>query len=106
MATRRNKTLEELFAENFSEEERAEFEERAAVMLLEVRLGQLRQALGLTQEQVAEALGRNQSAVAALEKRTDMLVSTLSKYMIALGGTIELVARVPKMRPVRISLTV
>lgn len=100
----RNKPLEQLLEENFSEQERQEIERRAADMLVDVRLAELRQALELTQQEVADALGRNQSAVAALEKRTDMLLSTLRKYVEAMGGQLEVVATIPKHRPVRISL--
>lgn len=99
-----NKTLDELFAENFSNDELREIEERAREMLLEVRLAELRQAMRLTQEQVAAALGRNQSAVAALEQRTDMLVSSLRRYVEAMGGELEVVARIPNRPPVRITL--
>ncbi|HEX9736658.1 MAG TPA: XRE family transcriptional regulator [Thermoanaerobaculia bacterium] len=102
--TTQNKKLEELFAENFSDEERREIERRAKAMLLEMRLAELRQALQLTQEEVAEALGRNQSAVAALEKRTDMLLSTLRRYVEAMGGELEVIVRIPKSPPVRIAL--
>lgn len=101
---RRNKTLTQLFDETFSEQERREIERRAAEMLVDVRLAELRQALELTQQEVADALGRNQSAVAALEKRTDMLLSTLRKYVEAMGGELEVVARIPEHHPVRISL--
>lgn len=100
----RNKKLAELFDENFSDDERRQIEERAAAMLVDLRLAELRQALKLTQQDVADALGRNQSAVAALEKRTDMLLSTLRRYVEAMGGEIEVVARIPRHRPVRIAL--
>lgn len=100
----RNKTLEELFAESFSAEERLEIERRADAMLLEMRLAELRQALGMTQEEVAEALRRNQSAVAALEKRSDILLSTLCRYVEAIGGELDVVVRIPNRPPVRIAL--
>lgn len=50
---------------------------------------------------MAEALSRNQSAVGALEKRSDMLLSTLQKFIEALGGEFEVVARFPERPAVR-----
>lgn len=97
-------SLEELFAQYLSDEERGEVEARAAEMLTDVRLAELRRALAVTQQEIAGALDRNQSAVAALEKRTDMLLSTLRRYVEALGGELEVIVRMPKRPPVRISL--
>lgn len=100
-----NRRLEDLLAENFTEQERREIEDRAAGMLIELRLAELRKALDLTQESVAEALSRNQSAVAALEKRGDMLLSTLQRYVDALGGELEVLARFPERPTVRLRFT-
>jgi len=99
-----NQRLEDLLADNFTERERREIEERAAGMLIELRLAELRKALDLTQETVAEALARNQSAVAALEKRGDMLLSTLRRYIESLGGEVEIVARFPERPSVRLKV--
>ncbi len=61
----------------------------------EMDLVQLRRALHLSQEELAETLGVGQSAVAKLEKRADMYVSTLRRFIEAMGGDLEIVARFP-----------
>jgi transcriptional regulator with XRE-family HTH domain len=59
-------------------------------------LQELRRARQLTQEQLAEALGMDQGNISKLERRTDMYVSTLRKFVEALGGQLEVVARFPE----------
>lgn len=101
----KKKTWQELKAEHLTPEQQAEAKDRAFAELIELRLSEFRQALEMTQDQVAGELGRQQSAVAALEKRGDMLVSTLRKYVAAMGGHLEIVAHAPKLSsPIRISL--
>lgn len=43
-----------------------------------------------------------QGNVSKVEKRTDMLLSTLREYVEAMGGTLELVARLPGRGPVKL----
>ena len=66
----------------------------------ELTLRALRQALQLTQEEVAGILGIKQNAVSKLEKRSDLLLTTLSRYVAALGGHLNLVAEFPDRPPV------
>jgi transcriptional regulator with XRE-family HTH domain len=55
-----------------------------------VRLTQRRQALGLSQTEVAARMGTSQSAVARLEaRRGDARVSTLERYATALGTSLS-----------------
>ncbi len=51
-----------------------------------VRLKELREELGLSQEEVARRLGKKQASVSRTEARSDVLVSTLKEYAQALGG--------------------
>lgn len=60
---------------------------------LAVTLRELRTLAGKTQEQVAEAMGVAQAEVSRLEGRTDSKLSTLERYVRALGGEVEIVAR-------------
>ena len=60
-----------------------------------VRLGQLREARQMTQQQVAEVLGSSQANVSKIERRQDLYLSTLSEYVEALGGHLELRAVFP-----------
>lgn len=69
---------------------------KAAQMLAEMPLQELRQARGLSQQALAKVLRVQQPSIAKLEKRTDMYVSTLRSHIEALGGELEIVARFPE----------
>lgn len=49
----------------------------------------------MTQESIAEALDMTQGEVSRLERRADLYVSTLRRFVEAMGGSLELVARFP-----------
>ena len=51
-----------------------------------VRLKDLREQLGLSQEEVARRLGKKQSSISRAEARSDFHVSTLQEIAQALGG--------------------
>lgn len=59
-------------------------------------LRQLRKGQGLSQEQLAERMGVSQRRVSAIERgevdRTE--VATIRTYVTALGGELELIARI------------
>jgi ribosome-binding protein aMBF1 (putative translation factor) len=74
---------------------RARAEARAAAMLAEMPLQELRLARGLSQKMLAEALHVQQPSIAKLERRADMYVSTLRSHIEAMGGQLEIVARFP-----------
>lgn len=76
-------------------ENRARARARAAKMLAEMPLQELRQARHLSQERLAETLGAKQASVSKLEHRADMYVSTLRNYIEAMGGELDIVARFP-----------
>ena len=61
---------------------------------------QLRQALKLTQKQMAELLQVDQGNISRLEQRTDLMLSTLHKYIAAMGGDLKLVVEFPNRPPV------
>ena len=83
---------------------RAKIEQRGAGLIRdEMTLVQLRKDLNLTQEQMADILEKRQAEVSKFEKRGDMLISTLRSYIRALGGELELVARLPGRDPVKLS---
>jgi transcriptional regulator with XRE-family HTH domain len=77
-------------------ERRAKIETRAAEL---ATLKDLRQAVAQTQEELAAALGVGQDTISRLEKRSDMLLSTLRRYVEAMGGKLELVAKFPDRPP-------
>ncbi len=70
---------------------------------LEMNLRQLRQEIGLTQQQMADALDVAQSQLSRMEHRQDHVLSTLRRYVRALGGDLEVVAVVGDKR-VKLSL--
>ncbi len=77
-------------------ERRAKIEARAAELIAEEKtLRDLRKALDLTQERMAELLGVGQDNISRLESRTDMLLSTLRSYVVAMGGSLDLIVRFP-----------
>jgi transcriptional regulator with XRE-family HTH domain len=82
---------------------RARIESRAAEIIEEeMTLAQLRSAMRRTQADMAERLRMKQASVSRLERRNDMLLSTLRSYVRAAGGELDLVARFPEGRAVRI----
>ncbi len=99
MAKSLNEMMEKLPAAR-----RKKVERRGAELIhAEMTLMQLRKDLNLTQEQMANILEKKQAEVSKFEKRGDMLISTLRAYIRALGGELELVARLPGRGPVRLS---
>jgi DNA-binding XRE family transcriptional regulator len=59
-------------------------------------LEELRDALRMTQQELAQTLQVDQSAVSKLEHRTDMYVSTLRRCIEAMGGQLEIRAVFPQ----------
>lgn len=77
--------------------QRARMEEKSRRLAAEVEtLNQLREALGLTQEEVARRLEIRQPGVSKLEHRSDVTLSTLYDYVRALGGELEVTAHFPE----------
>jgi DNA-binding transcriptional regulator YiaG len=74
---------------------RARSERAAKKMIAEMGLAELRAAMELTQESLAEALHVKQASVSKMERRSDMYISTLSKIIEAMGGELEIVAKMP-----------
>jgi len=69
--------------------------ERAAAMLANMPLQELRRARRLTQDGLAKVLRSTQAQISKLERRADMYVSSLRSYVEALGGELEIIARFP-----------
>lgn len=67
-------------------------------------LGALRQALGLTQVELAKRLEVTQGNVAQIEKRGDLLVSTLASYLHAIGGEVRIVVQFPGGHAIEVEL--
>ena len=75
---------------------RAKIEQRANEL---ATLRDLRRAVERTQEELAARLGVGQDTVSRIERRSDILLSTLRRYIEAMGGELQLVARFPERSP-------
>lgn len=82
--------------EKMSPQSRRRIRERTAAMHTEMPLQELRQAMQLTQQELAERLDMNQAAISKLEHQSDMYVSTLRRFVAAMGGELQIVARFPQ----------
>ncbi len=65
-----------------------------------LRLAELREQRGATQEQLARAMEVSQPFVSKIERNDDWYVSTLSHYVGALGGELRLCAVFPDQQQV------
>lgn len=96
------RTLQQVMA-TFPEDMRERIERRAEEIDREVTLCQLREALGLTQKDLARKLNVSQGAISQQERRGDMQLSTLCEVVRAMGGEVEIIARFPSREPVRLT---
>lgn len=69
---------------------------KAIALREEMTLAELRQARQLTQATLSDTLHVGQAAVAKMEKRTDMYVGNLRRFVEAMGGQLDVVARFPE----------
>lgn len=76
-------------------EGRAALDDERRIMSDLVTLTDLRQARGVTQEQLAKAWDVSQENVSRVEHKQDVYLSTLRNYIEALGGRLELMAVFP-----------
>ena len=84
------------------QERRDAIEARVKELERELPLHEVRRARALTQAQLTEELNATRSEISAIEHRTDHYVSTLRRYVAAMGGELEIVARFPDGAAVKI----
>ncbi|MEA2603069.1 MAG: hypothetical protein QOF89_4061 [Acidobacteriota bacterium] len=70
--------------------------------IVELNLQTLRQQLGVTQAELAEASGFAQGEISRIEQCEDHMVSTLRRLVRSLGGELEIHARFPDGRDIRL----
>lgn len=70
-------------------------DEIAANLRKEIRLTELRNVLGISQEELGHLLEKKQAAISRFERRSDMHISTLREFIAALGGRLEIIATFP-----------
>lgn len=78
---------------DWSQERKERVAAKVAELKQEMALAELRQALELSQEELAQRLSIKQPAVSRLENRQDMYVSHLRDVIEAMGGELGLTAR-------------
>jgi predicted transcriptional regulator len=77
-------------AQGRSAERVRQLEQEALAELADLRA--LREAAGVTQEDLAAKLETNQGTLSKIERRDDHRVSVLREFVEALGGELEVVA--------------
>ena len=82
---------------------RARSQARAAAMLKDMALDELRAARAMTQAELGHKLGLKQAAISRMERRTDVYVSTLAKFVEGMGGQLSLIAEFPAHNPVKLA---
>ncbi len=70
--------------------------------IVEMNLQALRQQLDMTQTELADASGFTQGEISRIEQREDHMVSTLRRLVRSLGGELEIHARFPNGRDIRL----
>lgn len=82
----------EIRSQRFSPEELRQIDREIESELLEMDLRALREAIGLTQGELAQRVEITQSQLSKMERREDHRISTLRRYVEALGGRLEICA--------------
>ena len=86
-----SKSFKKLLAD-MPEERLEKIKIKTEVLKNELALKELRQAMELTQEELAKVLHVNQAAVSKFESQSDIYISTLRKILFAMGGELRIVA--------------
>lgn len=74
----------------------AQAEKKAAEMLLNIHLAELRERLNLTQAELAQAMGIRQPSISDMEKPgRDLKLSSLKRYVEASGGKLRIDVELP-----------
>jgi len=82
--------------ENMSPESKIRIARKKEELYEALALQELRQALQLTQRQIAGTLKLNQAAISKIEHQSDMYVSTLRRFLEAMGGELRIIAHFPQ----------
>jgi transcriptional regulator with XRE-family HTH domain len=84
--------------------DRAKVEAKVRRLVRAETLRQIRAVAKRTQVDVAAASGMSQYNVSRLERRQDMLLSMLNSYVEALGGKLQIIAKIPGHDDVELDL--
>ncbi|HEX3358654.1 MAG TPA: helix-turn-helix domain-containing protein [Tepidisphaeraceae bacterium] len=89
------KTFDELVKRTATQKTRRRAARRTQELLAELLLSEIRKLSGKSQQEVAAALGIKQPSLSKLEKQSDMQIMTLRRIVNALGGELDIIARLP-----------
>jgi transcriptional regulator with XRE-family HTH domain len=89
------KTWAQLKNDTMTKDEQRRARELAMGDLAEMELAELREALQVSQEELAKKLKVTQAAISRLERRPNVLLESIATYVAALGGRIEVHAVLP-----------
>lgn len=96
-------TKHDEYMKKLSPERRAKIKARAQELISEeMTLSELRKARRLSQETLAEILQMRQGDLSKFERRADAYLSTIRRYVVAMGGSLDLIASFPNSKPVKI----
>lgn len=96
-------TKHDEYMKKLSPERRAKIKARAQELIAEeMTLSELRKARRLSQETLAEILQMRQGDLSKFERRADAYLSTIRRYVVAMGGSLDLIASFPNSKPVKI----
>jgi transcriptional regulator with XRE-family HTH domain len=88
-------SFDEFVAKTTTPQIRAKAAARTRELLAEMLVAEVRALAGKSQRELAEALGIKQPSVAKMEAAGEMQISTLRKIINALGGELEIRAKMP-----------
>jgi DNA-binding transcriptional regulator YiaG len=89
------KTWEQIKNETMTKAEQRQAHRLATRDLADMELSELREALQISQGDLAKKLRVTQAAISRLERRPNLLVESIANYVEALGGRLELHAVLP-----------
>jgi transcriptional regulator with XRE-family HTH domain len=82
--------------DSLPEERKERIQAKAENLKKEMALAELRQAVRLTQEELASSLNMKQTAISKFEHQSDIYISTLRKILSAMGADLKIIARFPE----------
>ena len=83
----------ELRDKTLTPEQKVRVQKQVEKEVLEMNLRAVRELLGKTQVQLSKKAKMSQADLSKAERRTDHLLSTLRRYVEALGGELDVIAR-------------
>ncbi len=78
------------------EKRRKRIELKTRLLQNEIALQELREALDLTQEELARSLNIKKTAISDYEHQSDLYLRTLRKILFTMGADLKLVAHFPE----------